>query len=274
MNTDQLIQTVNAALLELHRSRVARQGADGAGLFSHYAALLDEGMLFRAEEIEAFRLVQEVLPAYGEYVVLRAGLGELAFLLNGAGRRVAACEPNAARFQALEAGLAQLVGARIVDGRRFRIAADFVAERSKARPVLGVATDFVSGLALEDDDEFCRRLRQLDGLLINPRLFIRLRETPSERRAVAAFLHSLGFTDVRAFDRMEMAYFVRPATKQALPAADVDARTGGQPAPDFDDVVRRLVSLAPALPPARAGTTWVGRRGRKVDLRSALGDDE
>lgn len=271
---DRLIEAVNAALVELHTRRVAQRGADASGLFSHYAALLEKGTLLRTDEIEAFHLVQEVLPAYGEYVVLRAGLGELAFLLGGAGLRVAACEPNAARFEALREGLAHIVGSKMVDQQTFRIIFDFVTDAFEAGPVLGVATDFVFDLPLEDDASFCRRLQRLDGLLINPRLFIRLRQTPSERQAVEVFLRSLGFTEVREFGPQQMAHFARPSVKGELAAAN-GLSTGADPSGlGFDRVVQRLVSLAPAMPPAQAGTTWVERRGRKVNLRSALGDDE
>lgn len=271
---DRLIQAVNTTLVELHAKRVAEQGADASGLFSHYAALLKKGAFLRTDEIEAFRLVREALPAYGEYVVLRAGLGELAFLLGGAGLRVIACEPNAARFAALREGMAHFVGLKIVDRQIVRIVCDFVADGFEARPVLGVATDFVFDLPLEENATFCRRLRQLDALLINPRLFIRLRETPSARRAVEAFLHSQGFTEVREFGQQQMVHFIRPSVERRVSVADGRSTASASAMQGFDDVVQRLVSLAPAMPPTRPGTTWVERRSRKFNLRSALDDDE
>lgn len=272
--SDRLIQAVNATLVELHTKRLALRGADASGLFNHYAALLEKGALLRSDEIEAFRLVREVLPAYREYVVLRAGLGELAFLLGAAGLHVAACEPNAARFEALKEGMAHLVGLKIVKRQAFRIVFDFVADGFEARPVLGVATDFVFDLPLEENATFCRRLQQLDGLLINPRLFIRLRETPSEQRAVEAFLHSQGFTEIRKFERQQMIHFVRPSVTRALAATASPAIDAVPSGLGLDGVVQHLVSLAPPMPPARTGTTWVDRRGRKFNLRFAFGDDE
>ncbi len=271
---ERLIQAVNTILVELHRKRVAQRGPDASGLFSHYAALLEKGALLRVDEIEAFRLVREVLPAYGEYVVLRAGLGELAFLLGGAGLRVAACEPNAARFEALKEGMAHLVDSKIVERQAFRIVFDFLADGFQDHPVLGVATDFVFDLPLEKDANFCRQLGQLDGLLINPRLFIRLRETPSERQAVNDFLRSLGFTEAREYERQQMVHFVRPSVKREAAVTDGRPGTTAPPVQGFDDLVQRLVSFPPAMPSARPGTTWVERRVKKFNLRSALGSDE
>jgi hypothetical protein len=193
-------------------------------LFSHYAALVRGGAILRIDEIQAFKLVREALPLYAGYAVLRAGLGELAFLINGAGLPVTACEPNAARVEALKAGLGQLVTSKMVDGKIFTIAPGFLPDRVDVRPLLGVATDFVFDLPLEQDQAFCRGLRQFDGLLINPRLFIRLREQPSEQRALTAFLQSLGFAEARKFPIEQMVYFARPPGDQASWSANSTGR--------------------------------------------------
>ncbi|MDP1965606.1 MAG: hypothetical protein Q8K93_25785 [Reyranella sp.] len=280
LHAAQLVRKVAAALVDLHRRRLSELGIDGSGLFAHYAGLLSQGDILRADEIQAFKLVREALPVYGGYAVLRAGLGELAFLINGAGLRVTACEPNGARVEALKAGLDHLVASKMVDGERFAIAPEFVPDRVDARPLLGVATDFVFDLPLEQDHAFCRGLRQFDGLLINPRLFIRLREQTSEQRAVTAFLQSLGFAEVKKFPTEQMVYYVRPPDDQEQTSKGLST-ISAEPAPqgaaggtEFDALVKRLMALVPPAPSPGTGTTWIERRVRKFDLRSAFGDDE
>ena len=266
--------------MELHCRRLSELGVDGSGLFAHYATLVSQGGVLRADELQAFRLVREALPMYGGYAVLRAGLGELAFLLNGAGLRVTACDPNAARIEALKAGLDHLVALRLADGETFGIASGFVPKRADARPLLGVATDFTFNLPLEQDPAFCRGLRQFDGLLINPRLFIRLREQPAEQRAVSDFLQSLGFTETATFATEQMVYFARsPGEREPVsperpspyaPAAPPEGTADAS----FDALVERVMALVPSAPATGAGSTWVERRVRRFDLRSTFGNDE
>ncbi len=278
MDADELVRVVDAALVELHGRRVTELGIDGSGLFSHYVNLLGQGAILREDEIRAFRLVREALPAYAGYAVLRAGLGELAFLLNGAGLPVIACEPNTARVQALEAGLDHLVKATLLSQKTLTVVPGFVPDRVEVRPLLGIATDFVFNLPLERDGAFCSGLRQLDGLLVNPRLFIRLRETQSEQAAAVDFLRSLGFISLTEFPAEQMLHFSRqPASRQEAAVAIAPGTTMTREATslsELDRLVDHLMSLAPPTTPQRADTTWVERRRRKFDLRSALGDDE
>lgn len=279
LHAAQLVRKVDAALVELHGRRLSELGIDGSGLFSHYAGLLSQEAILRTDEIGAFKLVREELPLYAGYAVLRAGLGELAFLINSAGLRVTACEPNAARVAALKAGLGSLVASKVVDGKIFTIAPGFVPDRVDARPLLGIATDFVFDLSLEQDQAFCRGLQQFDGLLINPRLFIRLREQPSEQRAVTEFLQSLGFAEAKKFPHEQMVYFARPPVEQdqALkgPAtiSDEAAPQGSVAESGIEVLVERLMALVPPAASPGMGTTWIERRVRKFDLRSAFGDE-
>ena len=280
LHAAQLVRKVDAALVEFHGRRISELGVDGSGLFTHYAELLSQGAILRADEIQAFRLVCEAFPMYGGYAVLRAGLGELAFLLNGAGLRVTACDPNAARIEALKAGLDHLVALKLVDGETFGIASGFVPDRAEAQPLLGVATDFAFDLPLEQDPDFCRGLRQFDGLLINPRLFIRLRERPGEQRAVNDFLQSLGFAETTRFVAEQMVYFARaPGAQEPVsperPSLSVQAALAeGAADAAFDALVERVMALVPPAPPLGAGSTWVERRVRRFDLRSTFGNDE
>lgn len=276
----QLVRKVDAALVEFHGKRLSELGVDGSGLFAHYANLLSQGAILRPDEIEAFRLVREALPAFHGYAVLRAGLGELAFLLNGAGLCVTACDPNAARIEALKAGLDHLMALKVVDGHTFGIVSGFVPDRFDGQPLLGVATDFVFNLPLENDQAFCRGLRQFDGLLINPRLFIRLREQPAEQRAVAAFLQALGFAEIRTFAAEQLVYFARSPVPQEPLSPEMPTLSAGVAPPEatadpgFDTLVERVMALVPPAPAPGTGTTWIERRVRTFDLRSTFGNDE
>lgn len=280
LHADQLVRKLDGALVEFHSRRLPELGVDGSGLFAHYASLLSQGGVLRADELHAFRLVREALPMYGGYTVLRAGLGELAFLLNGAGLRVTACDPNAARIEALKAGLDHLVALKLVDRETFGVASGFVPDRAEAQPLLGVATDFAFNLPLEQDPDFCRGLRQFDGLLINPRLFIRLRERPAEQHALSDFLQSLGFAETATFAAEQMIYFARsPGAQEPVsperPSVSVQAAPAeGAADAAFDALVERVMALVPPATPPGAGSTWVERRVRRFDLRSTFGNDE
>lgn len=278
-SVDQLVHDVNSALVELHGRRLIDLGADGSGLFSHYASLVEQGAILSIDEIEAFGLIRETLPAYGEYTVLRAGLGELAFLINMAGLRVTACEPNGARLEALNAGLERLGALAKVNPDSLRVISGFVPDRVDIHPALAIATAFIVDGALEVDDDFRRGLRRFDGLLINPRLFIRVRESHTDQLAVAAFLFSLGFTEVREFPAKELVYFARPVSEwgvaqdHAADAVDVMPHVSVA-GPGFDALVQRLLAAVPEVTVPNTGTTWVERRIRKFDLKSTFGNDE
>lgn len=280
LHAAQLVRKLDGALVEFHRRRLSDLGVDGSGLFAHYEGLLSQGRVLRPDELHAFRLVREALPMYGGYAVLRAGLGELAFLFNGAGLRVTACDPNAARIAALKAGLDHLVALKLVDSETFSVASGFVPDRAEARPLLGVATDFAFNLPLEQDPDFCRGLRQFDGLLINPRLFIRLRERPAEQRALSDFLQSLGFAETATFAAEQMVYFARsPAAQEPVlpetPSVSTQAaHASGAAEAAFDALVEGVMALVRPAPPPGAGSTWVERRVRRFDLRSTFGNDE
>lgn len=279
-DVNRLVGEVNADLIAAHGKRRAELGVDGSGLFNHYSGLLDSGSFLRGNELNAFKLIRETLPAYAEYAVLRAGLGELAFLLERAGLRATACEPNAARFEALVAGVEHCKSSGLEERGRFRTVAAFLPDKALERPLLGVATDFVFNLQLEGDEAFRRGLRRLDGLLVSPRLFIRLRETPLEQRAVITFLRSLGFTEITEFPALHMVYVTRPAGERA-PSSD-DAEAGSESASEpkspeaaaFDTLVERVMSLVPPATQSNTGSTWVERRIREFDMKSAFGNDE
>lgn len=78
------------------------------------------------------------------------------------------------------------------------------------RPALGVAVDFVHSQRLEQDGEFCKRLQNLDGLLIHPSLFMRLAATSDAATEVTDFLRTQGFGIVSVYRDKGMSLFRRP----------------------------------------------------------------
>ena len=281
---DRCAAAIDAGLMALHGERRRALGDAESGLFSHYATLMERGTILVNDDIAACRLVQVSLPPFREYVVLRAGLGELAFLLNGVGLQVVACEPNGSRFAALEAGLERLAASGTVDPGAFRTFQGYFPARIELRPTLAVAPVFVFDLPLEEDQEFCRALQRFDALLINPRLFIRVRESESERLAASEFLRSLGFEPAQEFIDRNMIYFERAGgaatasagvTEAVAPLADVEQSAVVKRSLDeeYTVLIRRLMALVPPpATPSTSGTTWVVRPGRGSDLGSASRD--
>lgn len=271
----QLAAAINDLLVAFHKNRLARLGPDRSGLFSHYASLLDQGSLLRPDEIGTAHLILNALPTYDEYAVFRAGLGELAFLLNAAGHDVVACEPNDGRFVALRDGFEHLADAGLLDADRIRLSAEFAAGpagRTGAavpRTMLGIATDFAFDLPLEEDARFREALRQLDGLIVCPRLFIRLRQSQAEQRRASEFLGTLGFEEGERFAREQLVHFAQTRRAAAPPAAPSGAAEAPQ-GPLFD----RVMAHVPPYQPPKGKTTWVERRTTEFALASAFGADK
>jgi hypothetical protein len=265
-----LIKETNKRLVDVHARRLVEVGADESGLYDHYAKLIEAGSVLCEPDLEAFRVVRESLPVFGEYAVLRAGLGELALLLNGAGLRVVACEMNAKRFEALTAGCDN-VDDHAEEDVRLRLVEAFLPDRVRGRPVLGIATDFAYNLDLERDDAFRRGMGKLDALLVNPRLFIRVRNSALEQRAGISFLRVLGFTDITECRGSELVFAARPPRRVADDASSVsDAAYDG----DFDALVEAVMALVPPTVRQSPTTTWVERRVRAFDMKSAFGNGE
>jgi hypothetical protein len=264
-----LVYQVNRHLLDVHTVRLAELGADESGLYDHYVNLVNGGAVLCAPEIQAFTLVSEALPAFNEYVVLRAGLGELALLLNQAGLPAVACEMNAKRFEALAAGC-ERIDRRGEEKPRFQLVEGYLPHTIGLRPALGIATDFVYNLDLESDREFRRRLRQLDAVLLNPRLFIRVRESATQQRAALDFLRDLGFTEITEYPGAALLLAARPPGR----SADSVPASGEMASDDFDSLVQAAISLVPKEVPQDSPTTWVKRRVREFDMKSAFGNGE
>lgn len=277
LDVDRLVKDVNAALIALHTRRLNELGPDASGLYAHYEMLLGRGSIIREYEAKVFKLLRTALPSYDEYAVLRAGLGELAFLIGEAGLRVTACESDQRRFEAMVAGLRYLTASSPALTDRIRAVRAYAPDQASDRSSLAVATDFVLGLSLESDENFRRQLRGFDALFICPRLFLRTRNSLSEQRSVIEFLRHLGFTRLIDFPEDQMVYAARPpgtakpGSRETTAEHDSGASAKSPEELGFDALVERLMSVVPDASPAATGSTWIERRVRKFNLRSAFG---
>ena len=93
-------KSINDQLVRFADARLAERGLSESGLYEHYKRLLDQRDLV-APRIPAAQAICEFLPRFGRYVVLRAGLGELGFVIAAAGAPVDMFEGTRTRLRAI-----------------------------------------------------------------------------------------------------------------------------------------------------------------------------
>lgn len=205
----QATDSVNEALLRLHRGRVETMGVDESGLHAHYKSLLDESCIAGPGVAAVANVVAYLLPRFDNYHVLRAGLGELAFVLAAMGLPAVGFDPNVRRFAAMLAGLQHVCGKDPEIGRRVAIghtAVPSVAEHSRT---LAIALHLI-GYAPQQQDEMLVQLSSYAAVLVDPRTFLYLRNSEEEREAVLTAIQMHGFTELREFPRLSIVYCGRP----------------------------------------------------------------
>jgi hypothetical protein len=221
LSPTRLADRINAELIKLHSGRLAQLGLDESGLFAHYAARIERGVLVGPIEKAALEVVSTWLPPYDGFGVLRAGLGELALLLAASGRRVTAFEPNLRRRAALQAGQAHfleigLIGQGMID--IFAVHAPDTAPRGR---ILGVGLDVVTVKDEAAARPLMMRLTAFEGLLVDLRQLFRLREDSEERSAAAATLTELGFTLRKDFSVGALVWMGKPTAAALTDAPSV-----------------------------------------------------
>jgi hypothetical protein len=187
-----LADRINAALVDLHRRRLAEMGSAASGLYAQYQQLLERNLLIGPRDRAALALIGRHMPEYDSYAVMRAGLGEVAFLLAASGRRVVAHETNVNRRSAIEVGLTHLETAGLIEPGMMSVAPELTPTQPVVGRVLGVGLDTSE---FRDDGAAAPHLDRaalFTGLLIDPRLFLRPREELAEQDAVLAALADRG----------------------------------------------------------------------------------
>jgi hypothetical protein len=186
-------ERLNAALIDLHRRRLAEMGTAASGLYAQYEQLLDRNLLIGPRDRAALALIDHYLPEYDSYAVMRAGLGEVAFLLAASGRHVVAHQPNSNRRKAIEAGLTHLQKLGLIETGMMSVSPELTPAAPAAGRVLGVGLDTSE---FRDDAvaaPHLERAAKFTDLLIDPRLFLRLREGRAEQDDLLEALAERGF---------------------------------------------------------------------------------
>ena len=208
----QLGGPLNSELVKLHRSRLEALGPRDSGLYAHYQARVEAENLISERDHVFVDLIHSKLPAYGAYAIMRAGLGELAFLIAATGRKVIACEPDRNRHAAIEEGRVRLEALGLLQPGLFTLRADILPEGPMKGGVLGVGSDVTH---VRDDvaaDPYFKRMPVFDALLVDLRLFLRLRNLPEEKAAAIDALRSVGFDVERRFHYESLSWVQKSST--------------------------------------------------------------
>lgn len=194
------LESLEAELVAIHKKRLDAMGADDSGLFDHYAQLVNEGAVFSYGDRDRIKYILEDLPAYDQYIVYRAGLGEVAFGLAAAGRKVVAWEPNPKRRQAIADGLAILSKQNKTIRENFSVADGSLdsIDVATGKTSLGVGAVLVGIDTEEARPATLKALGRTSALLYSPRLFLVMRDAATADKEVRALLKSAGF---KTFDQ-------------------------------------------------------------------------
>ena len=281
---------INEGLLLLHRERVAAMGVDGSGLFQHYNQRLDFKDIAGRQVKDLAHLIVSVLPKFDRYDVLRAGLGELAFVLAALGLRTGAFDQNARRLEAIYAGLAKFGGEDPEWGRRLMVGRAAVPDVARQGRYLAIAHYFV-GFTPAHEDKILDQLACYSAVLIDPGTFLYARPSPEERDAAIQAMRSRGFTRIQEYPRLGVVYCGRPDDMGAelpRPALHAPGSTGQQIATGglsasgeatsaavgpVVDVDMNVQTWTLAVPYRHAeGRAWLGSLPRELHSRTDNGD--
>ena len=212
-----LADGVNAELVALHRCRLAELGGEASSLSPHYQALTDRSELVGRRERSAFELIAAHLPQYDAYGVLRAGWGELALLLAASGRRVIAYEADPRHCLALQAGAQCLREVGLIEEGALTVVESRAPDSPPPEGTLGVGLGAVMGRDPALSEALMPHMAAFEGLLINLRTFLIMRESLTERETAAEELTALGFGRVRDYPAEGLTWFRRNAVGGPAP---------------------------------------------------------
>lgn len=200
---------LNALLTMCHRERLAGLGVDGSGLHAHYALLLERCEIVGRQELDIAEIILRYLPEFDCYHVLRAGLGEMAFLLAVHGCKTKAFDPFASRLSALTAGAKYLrscgfLGKNGVDATLATVPSPAAGERT-----LAVATQLSLTASPAEEEIILRQLEQYDAVLFMPGALVRPRDSKADEELLIDRFRSAGFVDVRDYPHSRLVYCAR-----------------------------------------------------------------
>ena len=187
---------INDALVPFHRERAARHGVDGSGLFDYYRTRLESGRLVQDQDIAVANLLIRFIRPFDRYHVLRAGLGEIAFVLAEMGRETRAFDNDWARHGALAEGARHIAKLRRWPRRRLTVERlDFAPPATRGETIC-VAVQGAFPVSVAEEDAVLDLIGQYDALLMTPRVFLRVRESKEEQSVLIEKLRARGFSRI------------------------------------------------------------------------------
>jgi hypothetical protein len=210
---------LNALLTSCHRERLAGLGVDGSGLHAHYALLLERCEILGKQELDIAEIILRYLPEFDCYHVLRAGLGEMAFLLAVHGRKTKAFDPFASRLSALTAGAKYLQSCGFLAKEGVDATLATVPSLALGERTLAVATQLSLTASPAEEDTILTQLEQYDAVLFLPGALVRTRESKMEEELLIGRFRSAGFCEVRDYPHLRLVYCAR--SRESVRSDDV-----------------------------------------------------
>jgi hypothetical protein len=210
--TAELAEQLNSMLGEFCAERYQALGLEKSGLYDHYKLLMDRREIVNRRTLEIANFVLMDIQEYDSYHILRAGLGELAFLLATEGLNVVAHEPNAYRRNAVSDFAAYLYRhpLRQTDGIVEVGNGVDVPEATSNKASLCIATFLPSTINPTDEAAGKIALSSYAGLIFDPRSLFRKRETCDEIDDLLEEITQLGgYTVVKEYSALNLVYCSR-----------------------------------------------------------------
>ncbi len=199
---------VNAMLIACHDERCASLGVEDSGLHQHYKSMLDLRRFLPDWQIDIAVLIVNFLPKFEQYFLTNAGLGELAFVLAACGLTTISLQQYTKRYGALEAGLARFRSNDPEAAKRCGIVHGFLPQIvTSGQRSLAVVIDATTPPESEGEMSNVRKFAMFDALLVNPRLFLRVREGKDEQEYALSLIQEAGFRLVRRYPTIQLVYF-------------------------------------------------------------------
>jgi len=184
----------NKKLIDAARARSARMGINESGLHAHYDNLVQRGDIV-GSRLAVAQIIIETLPRFDHYVILRAGLGELGFVLSETGSEITMFEPNNSRLSAIR-DFAEEFGktaspVSVLPG--LVPPENFFAGRKGLDRTLAVAIGFLAPPGTNYEAALFA-LAKFEFILVEPRNFLYARKTDTEVALALKDLADVGLT--------------------------------------------------------------------------------
>ncbi len=215
-----LTERINAGLNAVHAPRLAALGVNESGLGAHYERLLQQGQIYGAREQMIAAFLLDRLPQFDRYVIMQAGLGQLALALAMSGKNVRVHDVHLSRFTATTASVEGFEQQKLIACRTVTPRPGLPGPTAVSGKTIAIALETDLHFDLAQEDEALDRLSTFDALLIEPRVFLRMRNDESEREEILAKLEGLGFKMVNRIRTSNFVFLTREpvdAVKVSLP---------------------------------------------------------